>query len=172
MKPHGAPIIKNYYSYSIGYTDSYYYLSSHISLNELEYILNINYLNEIISRIDSFRDWIDVKYRDFNINVVDKDICWINICTTNRFYNINKYSYELEKNKGSRMIKHNLTNIISPLSNFIKVKFVNHYFIEKVFIDFPLISNIIYDEYDYIKQILSNIANIYDLPIIPPIKFI
>ena len=69
------------------------------------------------------------------------------------------------------MIKHNLTNIISPLSNFIKVNFRNHYFIEKVFIDFPLISNIIYDEYEYIKVILSNIANIYDLPIIPPIKF-
>ena len=166
------PIIKNYYSYSIGYTDSYYYSSSHISLNELEYILNINYLNEIISRNDYFRDWFDVKYRDFNINVVDKDICWTNICISNTFYNINKYSFELELNKGSRMIKHNLTNIISPLSNFIKVNFRNHYFIEKVFIDFPLISNIIYDEYDYIKQILSNIANIYDLPIIPPIKFI
>lgn len=46
----------------------------------------------------------------------------------------------------------------------------NNYFIEKVFIDFPLIE--IYDEYDYIQKIISSIADIYNLPIIPPIKFI
>ena len=90
-------------------------------------------------------------------------------------YNIKPDIYELEKNKGSRMIKHNLTNnlqIVGLSENERSVNIYNNYFIEKVFIDFPLISNIIYDEYDYIKQILSNIANIYELPIIPPIKFI
>ena len=158
------PIIKNYYSYSIGYTD-YPCYASHISLNELENILNIDYYNEIISRTG----WYNFIDGNFNINVVDKDFIYNGNDFRNTFYNINKYSYELEKNKGSRMIKHNLTNImINPINS---IYFRNHYFIEKVFIDFPLISNIIYDEYDYIKQILSNIANIYELPIIPPIKF-
>jgi len=73
------------------------------------------------------------------------------------------------------MIKHNLTNNI-PSYNIFEGKswkdfyIENHYFIEKVYIDFPLIK--ILDEYDYIKEILSNIADIYNLPIIPSIKFI
>jgi hypothetical protein len=46
----------------------------------------------------------------------------------------------------------------------------NNYFIERVFIDFPMIS--IYDEYDYIKLLISEMADIYNIPIIPPIKFI
>jgi hypothetical protein len=89
--------------------------------------------------------------------------------------NFNKYIYELDKNKGTRMIKHNLTDNI-PSYNIFEGKswydfyIENHYFIEKVYINFPLIE--IYDEYDYIKEILSNIADIYNLPIIPSIKFI
>jgi len=48
-----------------------------------------------------------------------------------------------------------------------QIKNSNKYFIEKVAIDFPLI----YNEYDYIQMLIVNIANIYDLPIIPPIEF-
>jgi hypothetical protein len=87
-------------------------------------------------------------------------------------HNFNKYSFELDKNKGTRMIKHNLTNNIISLYDYPNERLMiqNHYFIEKVYIDFPLIE--IYDEYDYIKKILSSIADIYNLPIIPSIKFI
>jgi hypothetical protein len=90
-------------------------------------------------------------------------------------YNFNENTAKLEKNKGTRMIKHNLTNNI-PSYNIFEGKNVfdftveNHYFIEKVYIDFPIIE--IYDEYDYIKKILSSIVDIYNLPIIPPIKYI
>lgn len=81
-------------------------------------------------------------------------------------------NYELDKNKGSRMVKHNLTNNIPEYFNkyldWLRIQ--NYYFIENVFIDFPLIS--IYDEYEYIQMLIEGIANINDLPIIPPIKFI
>jgi hypothetical protein len=85
---------------------------------------------------------------------------------------INNYnSYVFELDKGNRMIKHNLTN---NMDNYYhsenKLQIENHYFIEKVFIDFPIIS--IYDEYEYIKLLISEMADIYNLPIIPPIKFI
>jgi len=72
------------------------------------------------------------------------------------------------------MIKHNLTNNI-PSYNIFEGKswkdfyIENHYFIEKVYINFPIIS--IYDEYEYIQLLISNITDIYNLPIIPPIKF-
>ena len=92
------PIIKNYYSYSIGYTDSYYYSSSHISLNELENILNIDYLNEIMSRTSLYHwSYMNDKFTDLN---VDKDFRYNGNDFRNTFYNINKYSYELEKIKG------------------------------------------------------------------------
>ena len=70
------------------------------------------------------------------------------------------------------MIKHNLTNNIISFYDYPNERLMiqNYYFIEKVYIDFPLIK--ILDEYDYIKEILSNIADIYNLPIIPSIKFI
>jgi hypothetical protein len=87
---------------------------------------------------------------------------------TVHIHNFNRYSYELDKNKGSRMINHNLTNNFISDFNYLNIE--NHYFIEKVYIDFPIIE--IYDEYDYIKKILSSIADIYNLPIIPPIKYI
>ena len=170
------PTIKKYYSYSYSITwkDS---LVKPIILEELENNLNIDYMYNILNH--------DVYDNIFNTNYFND---WLNTgimfqSGNNDFFselkNINKYSYELEKNKGSRMIKHNLTANIPSYYYLINnndfhyyyLDFLNHYFIEKVFIDFPLISNIIYDEYDYIKQILSNIANIYDLPIIPTIKF-
>ena len=69
------------------------------------------------------------------------------------------------------MIKHNLTNNIPDYFNQYDLLIIeNYYFIEKVFIDFPIIS--IYDEYDYIKLLISEMADIYNIPIIPPIKFI
>ena len=172
------PTIKKYYSYSYSLTSlTSYNENKPIILEELENNLNIDYMYEILNR--------DIYDHIFNTNYFND---WLNTgimfkSNNNDFFselkNINKYSYELEKNKGSRMIKHNLTANIPSYYYLINnndfhyyyLDFLNHYFIEKVFIDFLLISNIIYDEYDYIKQILSNIANIYELPIIPPIKF-
>jgi|688.fasta_scaffold01068_23 hypothetical protein len=91
--------------------------------------------------------------------------------TTISYNDLNDYSIEFEKNKGSRMIKHNLTNNIPDYINNNNLYIYSNYFIEKVFIDFPLIS--IYDEYDYIEKILNDYKiDIYNLPIIPPIKFI
>jgi len=95
----------------------------------------------------------------------------INNVDTNYFKN----GIELDSNKGQRMIKHNLTNNIPLYFHYHEeyhqeLLIQNHYFIEKVYIDFPLIE--IYDEYDYIQKILSSIVDIYNLPIIPPIKFI
>jgi hypothetical protein len=94
----------------------------------------------------------------------------INNVDTNYFKN----AIELDINKGQRMIKHNLTNNIPLYINYDQYHdeliIQNYYFIEKVYIDFPLIE--IYDEYDYIKKIISDIVDIYNLPIIPPIKII
>ena len=171
------PTIKKYYSYSYSLT-SYNNLVKPIILEELENNLNFDYMYDILGH--------DVYDNIFNTNYFND---WLNTginfhTNNNKFSNelkyINKYSYELEKNKGSRMIKHNLTGNIPSYYYLINdnnfhyyyLNFVNHYFIEKISIDFPLISNVIYDEFDYIKVILSTIANIYDLPIIPPIKFI
>ncbi len=74
---------------------------------------------------------------------------------------------------GTRMLKHNLTNNMHNY-NYVypwnELHISNKYIFRGVYIDFPLIT--IYDEYEYIKLILSNItADIYNLPIIPPIKF-
>ncbi len=171
------PTIKKYYSYSYSLTRNNNQVKP-IILEELGNNLNIDYMYNILNH--------DVYDNIFNTNYFND---WLNTginfhTNNNEFYSeikyINKYSYELEKNKGSRMIKHNLTGNIPSYYYLINdnnfhyyyLNFVNHYFIEKVSIDFPLISNVIYDEFDYIKVILSNIANIYDLPIIPPIKFI
>ena len=69
------------------------------------------------------------------------------------------------------MVKHNITNNFPEyLSGQDQVRIQNYYFIETVNIDFPLIE--IYNEYDYIKKIISSISDIYNLPIIPPIKYI
>lgn len=78
------------------------------------------------------------------------------------------------KNVGTRMVNHNLTNNMHNY-NYVypqdELHISNRYIYSNVFIYFPLIT--IYDEYEYIKVILDNItADIYNLPIIPPIKFI
>jgi hypothetical protein len=103
------------------------------------------------------------------IDAINNDIS--NSYGTTIINNYNSYVFELDKNKGNRMIKHNLTN---NMNNYYhsenKLQIENHYFIEKVFIDFPIIS--IYDEYEYIKLLISEITDIYNIPIIPPIKFI
>ena len=59
-----------------------------------------------------------------------------------------------------KIISSNSRRIINTLNNY------NN----RVDINFPKIS--IYDEYEYIKLLLSDIADIYNLPIIPPIKII
>lgn len=138
---------------------------------------NMNYLNNIENAlnidIDSYIGRIAIGSLDTN-NFYINQAGFHYFYNMHYIYNIKPDIYELEKNKGSRMIKHNLTNnlqIVGLSGHQRNVRISNNYHIQKVSIDFPLISNIIYDEYDYIKQILSNIANIYDLPIISPIKF-
>jgi len=123
--------------------------------NNIEEILNIN-----------LNDYINTGYYHYSDKVYV-------IQTPSRIYcyyssNINN---ELNRNKGTRMVKHNITNNFPEyLSERDQVIIQNYYFIETVNINFPLIE--IYDEYDYIKRIISDITDIYNLPIIPPIKFI
>jgi hypothetical protein len=125
------------------------YKSTNINKNNLEDTLNtyLNYHNNYDNYYSGSRGTTIISYND-----------------------LNEYSVEFEKNKGSRMIKHNLTNNIPDYINNNNLYIYSNYFIEKVFIDFPLIS--IYDEYEYIEKILNNYKiDIYNLPIIPPIKF-
>lgn len=126
------------------------------------YGINKNNSEEILNYIYD----IDYYYNNNIIKVINPGY--------NRFeyYYSSKYFYELDKNKGTRMVKHNLTNNLPEyiLNNRFSIQIENNYFIEKVFIDFPMIS--IYDEYDYIKLLISGMADIYNIPIIPPIKFI
>lgn len=81
---------------------------------------------------------------------------------------------ELEKKKGTRFINHNLTNNFPSDYPFtydsIGLNITSYYLIQKTYITFPLLT--IDNEYDYIYKIISGIADIYNLPIIPPIKFI
>jgi len=120
--------------------------------------------NNIIDAIDYNNQHIIYDY--------NKDIVYdSSVFGTTRIHNYNSYVFELEKHKGSRMVKHNLTNnMIYYYRPHKELEIENNYFIENVFIDFPLIS--IYDEYEYIKLVIANITDIYNLPIIPPIKFI
>jgi hypothetical protein len=136
--------------------------------NEKPIITNINDIEKALN--------IDYHlYKDYFINGARKYInTYYGLAT---IINFNDYIFDLDVNKGTRMIKHNLTDNIPSYDIFeynseIDKRFSmhNHYFIEKVYIDFPIIE--IYDEYDYIKKIISSIADIYNLPIIPPIKFI
>jgi len=111
-------------------------------------------------------------------------------------YYYDNYTYNLDKTKGSRFFKNNLTeylpntvdiydmcgnynglhwckvnNYNDSNNNYIieHIQFITYYFIEKIYINFPEI--IIYDEYEYIRQLSLNVADIYNLPIIPPISF-
>jgi len=186
------PYILTHYSNSYKYytnIDCSYYSNRPtiaIGYNNLENILNNN-LNECSNK---------GMYGSYNVNE------YIYELNNNKYYyydyNINDYIYKLNNNIGSRFFKNNLTKYLpntvqldsmgrynhnhysisdytcsySNIPNCIieSMVFNNYYFIEKIYINFPEI--IIYDEYDYIQQIVSNIANIYNLPIIPPISFI
>ena len=162
------PIIKTNYDY----TYTMYNNVNYKGHTNMKYLLN-NIENTLNIDIDSYIGGISIGSLSANKFYIEQD-GYHYFYNMHYFYNIKPDIYELEKNKGSRMIKHNLSNnlqIVGLSENERSVNTYNNYFIEKVFIDFPLISNIIYDEYEYIKQILSNIANIYELPIIPPIKF-
>ena len=169
------PLINYDYSYYLSTFTNEYCCHSE-GCNKCRGIINTN---DIGNSINIYCP-LGLIFNGCNQNIIDKYLINYGSHGTTRITNfdINYYkkAYELDINKGLRMIKHNLTNNIPSYiymeiveyKNILTIQ--NHYFIEKVFIDFPLIT--IYDEYDYIKQILSNIANIYDLPIIPPIKFI
>lgn len=136
--------------------------NSNIYKNNIEDILNtindISYYNNKKENIYYYRNIGDNDYDNYE------------------YYSSSYINYELDKNKGTRMIKHNLTNNLdeyySIFMNLLEID--NYYFNNYVYIDFPLIT--IYDEYEYIKVILSNITpphtHIFYLPIIPPIKFI
>lgn len=165
------PIIYSYYKtgfsfYQNIYTSRIYnsYGAGGISLNSLKNALNNNDINKFLYYDNSYKGI-------FYINIFDEEIL------------------SLELNKGTRMFNHNLTvnlpyltyirnyqecsrmSIDCQINDYyipaIPIYIYSYYFIEKVIIDFPLI----YDEYDYIKLLIKDIANIYDLPIIPPIKF-
>ena len=139
----------------------------------------INNLEEIEKELNN--DYISAYNDEYNYNLnkefeFSKSFNLYNQKCNNAIWGLNKYTYELEKNKGSRMVKHNLTNNIpetiipSPSYQHYQSLFITYYFIEKLYIDFPLIS--IYDEYEYIEKILNDYKiDIYNLPIIPPIKF-
>uniref|UniRef100_A0A6C0LJS0 Uncharacterized protein n=1 Tax=viral metagenome TaxID=1070528 RepID=A0A6C0LJS0_9ZZZZ len=95
---------------------------------------------------------------------------WGNLYYDSSYVSHYKYS-------GTRMVKHNLTNNMLIRNNiyynypYNQLIIINTYINKNIYINFPKIS--IYDEYEYIEVLLSNIvANIYNLPIIPPIKFI
>jgi len=162
------PTLNNYYSFGKSYYENTCYngysnncntpsnqMKDYYGEYNIEKILNsvydINYYNYPYYKNNyiTIRDYYDY-YHSYSSNI----------------------NYELDKTKGTRMINHNLTNNIPEYFNkYIDMLVIeNNYFIEKVFIDFPMIS--IYDEYDYIKLLISGMADIYNIPIIPPIKFI
>lgn len=159
---YNKPTIGNYYSYSISMLHNYCCNSwgcrcyDEINKNNVENILNIDPTNSMSYYPGNEYKWCNRDYNNIGI-----------YCITN----INKYIIEFEKNKGSRMVNHNLANNLPEYTTSYRSTVIyNYYYIEKVYIDFPMIS--IYDEYDYIKLLISGIADIYNLPIIPSIKFI
>ena len=156
------PTINNHYSFGRSYYGNWCYgnpsncrSNSNLNKNNIEEILN--YVYDI--------NYYNYPYYNYNYIVLDDNYGYYHAYSSN-------INYELDRTKGTRMIKHNLTNNIPDYFNkyidWLSIK--NYYFIEKVFIDFPMIS--IYDEYDYIKLLISEMADIYNIPIIPPIKFI
>lgn len=164
-----SPSIRSSYSYDKSYfsdfcnNDLYYCKKDgyNIDKNNIEEILNIydytyyKYINTVISFDNTYFQGYRYHYYA-GCHSYD--------------YRCSKINNELDKNKGTRMIKHNITNNLGEYTSFDLLVIENNYFIEKVFIDFPMIS--IYDEYEYIKLLISEMADIYNIPIIPPIKFI
>lgn len=168
-----TPIISYDYSYYLSIFNNKYCCHS----EGCNLCRNIIYTNDIGNSINIH---INLNYNTniFKVDYSNKVLIYYGSHGTTKIvnydYNYISTVYELEANKGSRMIKHNLTNNIPSYIKYDneyqnELTILNYYFIEKVFIDLPLIE--IYNEYEYIQKILLNIANIYDLPIIPPIKF-
>jgi hypothetical protein len=155
-------IIQNYLYKSSMYTN---YRVGHlyptdIKANTIENILNID-INDIdLLKKDCYKIYCFIDIHNDYYKIINGN---------GNFIINNNILYDLDKNKGSRMVKHNLTNNMPLYSYNDYFTIFNHYFIENITINFPLIT--IYDEYDYIKILLSNIADIYNLPIIKPIKF-
>jgi len=145
------PTLNNYYSFGKSYYENTCYNGEYNIEKILNSVYDINYYNHPYYKNNyiTIQDYYDY-YHSYSSNI----------------------NYELDKTKGTRMINHNLTNNIPEYFNkYIDMLVIeNNYFIEKVFIDFPMIS--IYDEYEYIKLLISEMADIYNIPIIPPIKFI
>jgi hypothetical protein len=127
-----------------------------INKNNIEEILNID-LNDYINN----RNYISYG-NDYTINNPN----------SNYYYYSNNYYNELHKNRGTRMIKHNLTNNFPEYytvgRDWFSIK--NYYYKGFTSVVFPMI--FINDEYHYIKLLISGMVDIYNIPIIPPIKFI
>lgn len=154
------PTINNHYSFGRSYYGNW---CSCGNQNCCRSNLNKNNIEEILNYVYDINYYNHPYYKNKGIRLYDNYGYYHSYSS-----NIN---YELDRTKGTRMINHNLTNNIPDYFNqYDLLAIENNYFIEKVFIDFPMIS--IYDEYDYIKLLISGMADIYNIPIIPPIKFI
>jgi hypothetical protein len=131
--------------------------------NQCNSIIDKNNIEDILN-VDVYDYLSSGRYRNIGDGYLIDNNCY-------NYYSKPVNYNELYKNRGTRMIKHNLTNNIPPhLTHNDRLRIENMYSISSVYLYFPLIS--IYDEYEYIKLLISNIADIYNLPIIPPIKFI
>jgi len=164
------PTLNNYYSFGKSYfsntcpTNSGYPSGCNTPSNQIKDYNGEYNIEKILNSVYDINYYNDPYYKNNEIRSLDYYGYYHSYSS-----NIN---YELDKTKGTRMINHNLTNNIPEYFNkYMDWLFIeNNYFIEKVFIDFPMIS--IYDEYEYIKLLISGMADIYNIPIIPPIKFI
>lgn len=161
MTTNNKPFINNYYRYDYSYFSNYCYGNpyncyhpyggyNYNDINDIERILNYIYDKGYYNNYYNNNNYINIQNTEGGY----------------RYYSSN-INYELDKSRGTRFVKNNLTNNLP--NNYYWLHFYSHYFIEKVFINFPLIS--IYDEYEYIQLLISTITDIYNLPIIPPIKF-
>jgi len=162
MTTNNKPFINNYYRYDNSHFSNHCY-GNPDNCRYLHPYGDYNYNN--INNIERILNYIyDPYYTNYYYN--NNFISIQNTEGGYRYYSSN-INYELDKNRGTRFVKNNLTNNLP--NNYYAISFYSNYFIEKVFIDFPLIS--IYDEYEYIQLLISTITDIYNLPIIPPIKF-
>lgn len=85
--------------------------------------------NHSINKNNIMKILTDINYNDNNR--INQTLYGRHVIT-----NLNNYSYELEKNKGSRLIKHELLNNIPEYinSNYNILTIESYYFIEKVYI--------------------------------------